>query len=408
MTASAIDVAIAVRSSTLTPTQRHVLCTIAVHAWGEAKTCDWSQADLAEDTGYSSRCIRQTIGELVEIGCVVVVREATRRANAAYAVVHATIPRRAGAERRSAGPEARSAPSGTTIRTLRNHDPHPGDPRSAPLRNDVPRSADRRSAPERDEENEEIGEREETPATPDDGPGVAWSDLRKGRAVNPPDDRAGWIELLGDTVGRLVGVDVYRLAVRTWFRVGPMKKGTVWFPDVGPFARLVLELDDDRQRGEERRRVDEDGMDEGPLPPPLELPSVVPPPASLWPSFLEGMRRRLGPQEVEVWFDNLEAVHLDADRLVVLAPNVYYRDWIQENYAEALVEELAGVVGRELVVQWTWPVDRRTPGRQFQVLEGGGQGSDGRGQRLLYLSEGTPEPAVERADRARSERRSGR
>ncbi|MCA9493091.1 MAG: ATP-binding protein, partial [Myxococcales bacterium] len=76
--------------------------------------------------------------------------------------------------------------------------------------------------------------------------------------------------------------------------------------------------------------------------------------AGLWESVLDGMRARIGSQDVEVWLKGARPVHADASTLLVEVTNRYYADWISENYLDGLQEELARATGAPLHLKLTW------------------------------------------------------
>lgn len=146
---TALDVVLMQRLSPLSPTERHVLTHVAVRASGEAGVCSASQSRLADDTGYTTKCIGQTIASLVERGVLVVEREPEPRTRTpgVYRVVYAAIGGTPEGRSRDLRNDVREG-SGTSFSELPNDVLDPPERRSHDQRSDqIPGSEGGRGPP---------------------------------------------------------------------------------------------------------------------------------------------------------------------------------------------------------------------------------------------------------------------
>jgi len=78
---------------------------------------------------------------------------------------------------------------------------------------------------------------------------------------------------------------------------------------------------------------------------------------AFWEGLLAGMRKRIGPQDVEIWLAASRPLSLSDDHLVIEVSNRYYRDWIHENYEEDLRVEVLSATGRNVKIEFTYADD---------------------------------------------------
>lgn len=74
----------------------------------------------------------------------------------------------------------------------------------------------------------------------------------------------------------------------------------------------------------------------------------------LWDRILVGMQRRIGHQEVEIWFGSARLVRVQGHVLFLEVENAYYADWISENYAVPLRTEVRTLLGTEHDVEFEY------------------------------------------------------
>jgi chromosomal replication initiator protein len=88
----------------------------------------------------------------------------------------------------------------------------------------------------------------------------------------------------------------------------------------------------------------------------------------VWHAVLDGMRRRIGAQDVDVWLKVARPLPGDldlptsrdaagAEGFAIEVPNRYYSDWITGNYLRQLTEEVCEVLDRPAAVRITFPDD---------------------------------------------------
>ena len=103
-----------------------------------------------------------------------------------------------------------------------------------------------------------------------------------------------------------------------------------------------------------------------------------------WNKTLEGMQTRIGRQDVEIWLKPASPLRLEDDTLVLEVDNQYYREWILENYSDALTDECARKFGiPSLKLDFMY---REDPTTETAALY------PGRVERMNDLQERLPEP----------------
>jgi chromosomal replication initiator protein len=66
----------------------------------------------------------------------------------------------------------------------------------------------------------------------------------------------------------------------------------------------------------------------------------------LWPSVLEDIQKAVGEQRHALWFRNLKPVSIEGDPVVLGAPNLFVRDWLETHFSDLLKQTLARHLGR--------------------------------------------------------------
>jgi chromosomal replication initiator protein len=99
---------------------------------------------------------------------------------------------------------------------------------------------------------------------------------------------------------------------------------------------------------------------------------------SLWDSLLDGMSRRIGKQDVEIWLRSATPLRLtNTNGLWLDVPNRYYAEWITDNYGDALTSELKLKLGDdpEPKLEFKWPDDGEGDGAEGSAPAKEGKGS---------------------------------
>ncbi len=71
----------------------------------------------------------------------------------------------------------------------------------------------------------------------------------------------------------------------------------------------------------------------------------MPVPSSLWDQCLDSLREEISPQQYNQWIRPLHAVESEKNRLLLLAPNRFVRDWINEQFLNRIKELLNQLSG---------------------------------------------------------------
>ena len=66
----------------------------------------------------------------------------------------------------------------------------------------------------------------------------------------------------------------------------------------------------------------------------------------LWSSVLEDIQKSVGEQRYALWFRNLKPVATDGDPVVLGAPNLFVRDWLETHFSDLLKQTLTRHLGR--------------------------------------------------------------
>lgn len=72
----------------------------------------------------------------------------------------------------------------------------------------------------------------------------------------------------------------------------------------------------------------------------------------IWTQTLEAIQNKISKPSFETWLKSTEAIELEEDRLIVVAPNEFARDWLESRYADLVRETLFEVTGSPLNVKF--------------------------------------------------------
>jgi chromosomal replication initiator protein len=72
----------------------------------------------------------------------------------------------------------------------------------------------------------------------------------------------------------------------------------------------------------------------------------------LWRDVQGRVERRIGPQNFEIWIKPIRLLGLRGQTVSLEVPNRYYSDWVRDNYQDVLVEELTGLVGHGVQLEF--------------------------------------------------------
>ena len=67
--------------------------------------------------------------------------------------------------------------------------------------------------------------------------------------------------------------------------------------------------------------------------------------ANAWPEILECIRKRVSPQQFATWFRNLKAQSFTPEELNIRVPNIFFKEWLAQNYLGVIEESVAEVGG---------------------------------------------------------------
>ncbi|HVV83989.1 MAG TPA: chromosomal replication initiator protein DnaA [Kofleriaceae bacterium] len=73
----------------------------------------------------------------------------------------------------------------------------------------------------------------------------------------------------------------------------------------------------------------------------------------IWETALHRLAGRVSPQNFDMWLRPIEYVSLDGSVLRLRAPNAYVRLWFENNYLDAVLDEIKTTTGAELRVELT-------------------------------------------------------
>ena len=56
----------------------------------------------------------------------------------------------------------------------------------------------------------------------------------------------------------------------------------------------------------------------------------------IWSIFLEKIKNKISPQQYSTWFENLELAKLDKKEIQILVPNLFCKEWLENNYMDTI------------------------------------------------------------------------
>ena len=67
----------------------------------------------------------------------------------------------------------------------------------------------------------------------------------------------------------------------------------------------------------------------------------------LWEQALPRLERRVGSQPFYIWIKPLSLLSVQSGSIIFEVPNVYYSDWIRDNYRQDILEVLQQICAKE-------------------------------------------------------------
>lgn len=85
--------------------------------------------------------------------------------------------------------------------------------------------------------------------------------------------------------------------------------------------------------------------------------------ADLWNIVLGKVEEKISKPSFETWLKQTEAYELRGDTIIVVAPNEFARDWLEDRYSQLLSEIVENIVGEQLTIKFIIPPneDAETP-----------------------------------------------
>lgn len=80
----------------------------------------------------------------------------------------------------------------------------------------------------------------------------------------------------------------------------------------------------------------------------------------IWAQTLEAIQNKISKPSFETWLKSTDAIELEEDRLIVVAPNDFARDWLESRYADLVRETLYEVTGSPLNVKFVSQTSLKT------------------------------------------------
>ncbi|MCB9764087.1 MAG: chromosomal replication initiator protein DnaA [Alphaproteobacteria bacterium] len=99
--------------------------------------------------------------------------------------------------------------------------------------------------------------------------------------------------------------------------------------------------------------------------------------SSLWEDVRHRIEQRVGAQNYEIWIKPIRLLALNGKNAELEVPNRYYLDWVQDNYADVLAEELSEQAGHALQLHFTVEAHADAPDDPHQAIAPPPIASDG-------------------------------
>ena len=77
--------------------------------------------------------------------------------------------------------------------------------------------------------------------------------------------------------------------------------------------------------------------------------------ADLWNIVLGKVEEKISKPSFETWLKHTEAYELRGDTIIVVAPNEFARDWLEDRYSQLLSEIVENIVGEQLTIKFIIP-----------------------------------------------------
>lgn len=78
----------------------------------------------------------------------------------------------------------------------------------------------------------------------------------------------------------------------------------------------------------------------------------------LWNKTLQAIEKKVSKPSFETWLKSTAASHIDGDTLVILAPNEFARDWLEDRYTHLIADTLEEIIGAKLDIKFIIPLEQ--------------------------------------------------
>ena len=87
----------------------------------------------------------------------------------------------------------------------------------------------------------------------------------------------------------------------------------------------------------------------------------------LWNSILANVQEKVSKPSFDTWLKSTKAHSLQGDSLVVVAPNEFARDWLEERYSPLISGVLYEITGEEFSVKFIIPQSQKEEDHRLQM-----------------------------------------
>lgn len=75
----------------------------------------------------------------------------------------------------------------------------------------------------------------------------------------------------------------------------------------------------------------------------------------LWQETLKHIESKVSKPSFETWLSQTEALSYDDDTLIICAPNVFVRDWLEDRYQTFLQDAVENMTGMQFNIKFVLP-----------------------------------------------------
>ena len=72
----------------------------------------------------------------------------------------------------------------------------------------------------------------------------------------------------------------------------------------------------------------------------------------IWKKSLLYIEKKIGNNIIELWFRPIKLSHVKDKSAIIVIPNRFFKDWIEDNYPDIIAEAIENIIGNPITIRY--------------------------------------------------------